>query len=136
VIELLALVLFYGYVGLLILAGAWGVVGARIDHRLLMGLDIATLPAATAASVLSQYRFLRAMELGFGLFAFGFRHEIFTQPSFNSFFLAIMLLGVIARVISIVLDGAPRRVFYVFLLSEAAGVIFIFLHTRTTLGVS
>ena len=109
-------------------------VGARLDHRLLLGLDLASLERRTAASVVSQYRFLRAIECGFGLFAFLWRHEIFTQQPFNRLFLATMVLGVVARIISLAVEGRPRPVFYFFLGSEAVGAILIFAYTRGTLG--
>jgi hypothetical protein len=115
---------------MLVLAGGWGILAAKLDHRLLFGIQTGALPAVSAASLLSQYRFLRAIELGFGSFAFVFRREIFTQGVFNRVFLLTMSLGVVARVVSLVTDGRPRGVFYVFLLSEAVGVVLIFLSTR------
>jgi hypothetical protein len=133
---LLADLLFYGYTGLLIVAGAWGVGGARLDHKILFGLDPATLEWKAAASLLSQYRFLRAVECGFGAFAVMFKPQIFTVRSFNSLFLATMVAGVLARIISRVIDGTPRRIFDFFLLSEAIGAVVIFLHTRDMLGIN
>ncbi len=131
--KTLAYGLFYVYVGTLILAGAWGIVGARLDQRLLFGLSLHELDRVTAASLLSQYRFLRAVELGFGLFALIYRVEIFTVPAYNRLFLTIMTLGVLTRVFSLAVDGLPRPVFFVFLLTEAAGVVAIYAYSRTTL---
>lgn len=131
--KLLTEIFFFGYVGLLIVAGGWGVLGARLDQRLLFGLDLSALDRPTSASVVSQYRFLRAIEFGFGLFALLWRHEIFTERSFNQLFLATMTLGVVARVISLLLEGRPRPVFYFFMGSEAIGAILIFAYTRGTL---
>lgn len=131
--KLLTDLFFFGYVGLLIVAGAWGVFGARLDQRLLLGLDLSTLEPRTAASVVSQYRFLRAIECGFGLFAFIFRHAIYTVPLFNQLFLATMTLGVVARVVSLRVEGRPRPVFYFFLATEAVGAVLIFAYTRHTL---
>ena len=97
-------IFFYGYVFLLIVAGAWGACfAAQLDHNVLFNLDVQTLAPKTAASLLSQYRFLRAIEFGFGIFAFLFRREIFSNPKFNRVFLATMLLGVVARIISFIL---------------------------------
>lgn len=128
-------ILFYGYVLLLIAAGAWGAFfGAKLDHQLLFGLDVETLDPKTAASLVSQYRFLRAIELGFGMASLLFRKEIFSDIRFNRIFLAIMLSGVIARIVSLILEGYPNSIFYFFLVSEILGVIFIFIYSRTTLG--
>ena len=127
-------ILFYGYVLLLIAAGAWGAFfGAKLDHQILFGLDVETLNPQTAASLVSQYRFLRAIELGFGMSSLLFRKEIFSDIRFNRLFLAIMLSGVIARIISLILEGHPNSIFYFFLISEILGVIFIFIYSRKTL---
>jgi Domain of unknown function (DUF4345) len=131
--RLLAEIFFYAYTGPLILAGAWGMVGARLDHRVLFGLNLASLQGSAGASLLSQYRFLRAVELGFGAFAVMFHREIFTLWSFNRLFLATMVAGVLARVISRVIDGRPRPIFILFLASEAVGAVVIFQYTRTLL---
>lgn len=124
---------FYGYVGLLIVAGAWGVIGARRDQRMLLGLDLQLLSPVSAASVLSQYRFLRAIEFGFGSLSFVFRRQIFTDVVFNRLFLVTMSLGVAARIISLLADGRPHRVFYFFLVTEAIGAALIFVYSRSTL---
>jgi hypothetical protein len=81
----------------------------------------------------SQYRFFRAIECGFGAFAFRFRKAIFEKRVFNRLFLGTMFGGVAARTISLALDGPPFPAFYAFLLSELIGGTLIFIHTRTTL---
>lgn len=123
-------VLFGGYVALLLVAGAWGVVGARIDFPLLLHLPLDGLAPEAEANLLSQYRFLRAIELGFGLFALRFRKEIFTISAFNQLFLFTMAGGVIARLIGLVVDGRPTGVMFGFLGWEAVGVIVIWWRTR------
>jgi hypothetical protein len=134
-VRLLALILFYGYVGLLVVAGAWGVIGARLDHRWLFAVDAGSLGAPrSAASIVSQYRFLRALELGFGIWALMFRHRIFTEPPYARLFLGVMSTGVIARVISHVLDGRARGIFYFFLWSEAAGAVCFAIAFHEALG--
>lgn len=131
--KILSLFFFHGYVWSLIVFGGLGVFSAREDHRILFHLETAQLKPQTAASVLSQYRFLRAVECGFGIFAFVFRHEIFRQRLFNRLFLGPMFFGVAARLISILLDGPPFLIFYGFLLFELVGGIIIVLYTRKTL---
>ena len=125
--------LFYGYVLMLVLAGGWGVVMARWDHRHLLNIDPDTLSQLAEACVLSQYRFLRAMEFGFGLFALIYRREIYTNRRANRLFLAGMGLGIVARLVSLPLDGAPSWLFYGFLGSEAAGIVAIAWYSRSTL---
>ncbi len=127
-------IFFYGYVGTLILAGVWGVFFARIDMPLLLNVQIDHLPPGTAANLLSQYRFLRAIELGFGLFAFVFRDQIYHVQISNRIFLSVMAFGVLARMVAIVLDGSPSLAMYLFAIFEVIGVIIIFVYTRSTLA--
>jgi Domain of unknown function (DUF4345) len=126
-------ILFYGYVALLILAGAWGVIFGRLDQSLLLSLDLHRLPPRVHADVMSQYRFLRAIELGFGLFAFLHRNDIFRLPAFNRLFLFTMAAGVVARVIGTVVDGSPSLAMYLFGGLELVGLVAIYAYTRATL---
>lgn len=126
---------FYTYVGLLIVAGIWGAFfGAKLDQRLLFGFDISQVNnATTGASILTQYRFLRLIEFGFGLFAIVFTKEIFSHAKFNRLFLGVMFLGVVARVLSYFVDGPPLWIFYFFAAYELVGALLIFLYTRNKL---
>src|SRR5690606_19812480 len=122
---------FYAYIGLVSLAGFWGAfLNAHLDHRLLFQLDTRDLPDYTRTNMLSQYRFLRAIELGFGLFSFLFTKAIFTERVFNRLFLSIMSLGVLARLVSLFYEGNPSWPTWFFLVFELIGVIIIFLYTR------
>lgn len=127
-----AFVLFFGYAGLLALAGGWGLVGARLDMPLLLEVDLDDLSAAGDANLLSQYRFLRAIELGFGLVSLVYWRRIFGRRDFNRWFLAIMAAGVSARLLSLALDGVPSAAMLSFLGWELVGVFVIFAYTRRT----
>lgn len=130
----MSLVFFFVYVALLIVAGAWGIVGARVDMHVLLQLHIHDLPDRTAANLLSQYRFLRAIELGFGVFALTNWRRIYSVRSFNRLFLSVMAAGVAARLVSLGLDGTPSWWMFVFLGWELVGVVLIFLATRSNLA--
>jgi hypothetical protein len=129
-----SLVFFFVYVASLIVAGAWGLVGARFDMRVLLQLHISDLPHRSAANVLSQYRFLRAIELGFGVFALMHWRRIYSVRSYNRLFLSVMTAGVAARLLSLSLDGMPSWWMFVFLGQEIVGVVLIFLATRSGLA--
>jgi hypothetical protein len=101
-----SLVFFFGYAGLLVVAGAWGIIGARLDLPVLLRLHVGWLPARAQANLLGQYRFLRALELGFGAFALVFRRSIYRVP-YNRVFLGTMACGVAARLLSLAADGTP-----------------------------
>jgi Domain of unknown function (DUF4345) len=131
--KVLTYLLFYGYVIVLIFAGPWGVFFATFDQQLLFHLDVHALVPITAASLVSQYRFLRAIEFGFGMFSIVYRRQIFTVRAYNRLFLATMTFGVAARILSLILDGQPLPVFYFFLGLELAGVVFIYAYSRRTL---
>jgi len=134
--KVLAYLLFYSYVIVLILAGAWGVFLAAFDQQLLFHLNVHALAPVTAASLVSQYRFLRAVEFGFGMFSIKYRRQIFTVSACNRLFLATMTLGVVARISSLILDGRPLPVFYFFFGWELAGIVFIYVYSRRTLEKS
>lgn len=127
---------FYGYVGLLIMAGAWGAVLGRVDQRLLFDLEVDRLAPVTEASMLSQYRFLRAIELGFGLWAILHRRDIHRVRAANHLFLFVMTAGVTARLLGLAIDGSPSGAMYFFLATELIGVTLIFAYTRRTLGAA
>ena len=129
-----SLVFFFVYVATLIVAGAWGMVGARVDMRVLLQLHIHDLPDRTAANLLSQYRFLRAIELGFGVFALTKWRRIYSVRSYNRLFLSAMGAGVAARLLSLAFDGAPSWWMNGFLGFEVVGIVLIFLATRSGLA--
>ena len=113
---------FYTYIGLVVLAGIWGAFGfPHLDFRHLFSLELDTLSDYTQINMLSQYRFLRALELGYGLFALCFLKEIFSVRKFNLLFLSIMGLGILARIVSWLVEGAPSGLFIFFLSYEALG---------------
>lgn len=131
--KLLKNFFFYTYVGLVILAGAWGAFfNPNLDFRYLFDLDTGSLSTYTQINMLSQYRFLRALELGFGVFAILFYKEIFSVKKFNGLFLAIMGFGILARAVSWIMDGTPSGLFIFFFAYEAAGWGIIYLYSRKT----
>ena len=118
---------YYAYVGVVILAGAWGAfINPAFDHRFLFHLDIHSLPDYNRINMINQYRFLRAIELGFGLFSVIFVRDIFSEKKFNRLFLFIMGSGILARIASIIFDGSPSGLMYFFLIFEVTGWAVIF----------
>ena len=125
---------FYGYIAVIIAAGLWGAyVNPSLDFRVLMDVDVDSLPEYSRINMLSQYRFLRAIESGFGFFSVLFVREIFTIRKFNRLFLTIMLLGVFARMVSLATDGQPNGAMLFFMGFELIGVIVIWKYSRKTI---
>lgn len=125
---------FYTYIGLVVLAGFWGAfINPKWDFEFLFNFRIDDLYDFERINILSQYRFLRAIELGFGIFALTFFKEIFSEKKFNFLFLTIMGLGILARVASWIWDGNPGLLTKFFLFYEAIGWMVISFYSKTTL---
>lgn len=125
---------FYGYTGLCVVAGALGAVLARTDVALISGFDPRQeLDERRAATMLSQHRFLRALEMGFGVLSLHERERIHTDVAMNRLFLSLMAGGIAARAVGRAVDGRPRANAYAFGGSELVGLALIFAHTRSTL---
>ena len=127
----LSLFFFYSYVLTVVVAGAWGIFGAGLDFPILMHQQVGHLDANGSANVLSQYRFLRGLELGFGIIALRFRREIYAERTLNRLFLTTMGLGIVGRVMGLAIDGLPSLAMVSFLVFEAVGIIVIFTDTRS-----
>ena len=118
--QTLLWIAFLGYVAVFLLSGAGSIFTAHWELEWLFGLDASGWPAEARASLLNQYRFLRAVELGFGLFCVRFRREIFADPRFRQVFLASLLIIPLARLVSLGLDGWPRWPFVALMSVEFA----------------
>jgi hypothetical protein len=89
-----------------------------------------TLPDFQRINMISQYRFLRAIELGFGIFSILFVKNIFSEKRFNWLFICIMSAGVLSRIISVIVDGSPSGLMYFFLGFEIVGLTVIYFYSR------
>lgn len=127
-----AYILFYGYVLLLVIAGALGALFATVDLGWLIGLDLPDPGEPSRADLLSQYRFLRGVEFGVGVTFLVLRREVFSVRLINRLFLVVLASGIVARALSILIDGSPSPIHYFFLVSETLGLLAIFAHTRKT----
>jgi hypothetical protein len=125
-----ALLFFYGYVATLVAAGVFGFLFARLDLHWFIGVDFNAFDDRTAANLGSQYRFLRAIEAGFGVFVLLHRRQIFSQAFYARLFLLAMGAGIAARIVGLVADGSPSRAMYFFLAYELVGIALIGAATR------
>jgi hypothetical protein len=122
----LAYFFFYTYVGLVIVAGFWGAfLNPSWDFRVMFSIDLEELAPDSTINLLSQYRFLRALELGFGLVSIMFVGRIFSDTDYRKLFLLVMGLGILARVFSWGFDGNPNLLTKFFLFYEAIGWVII-----------
>ncbi|WP_158800551.1 DUF4345 family protein [Pedobacter sp. L105] len=124
----LFLVLIGGVLGLLV--PKWGPLSFEVYATTIFKTNI---DHESMASALNQYRFMKSVEFGFGLFGLLFRQEIYTQKKFNYFFLGIMLLGTLERILSYFVDGKPRPAYIFFIFLELSIWLIILLYSRVTL---
>jgi Domain of unknown function (DUF4345) len=129
-VRRLALLFFVGYTATLVLAGLWGALLAQYDFPLILDLELDEIPDDSEATLLSHYRFLRAVEFCFGLFSLVYWRQIFAQRIPNVIFLTAMTAGGVARLVGLAFDGSPSGLVYVVLAWELIGAVVIFFATR------
>lgn len=115
-----ALVLFFAYTATLVGAGAEGAVLAEVGF-----------PDDADADFANHYRFLRALELCFGVAALVYWRRIFGERVPNVLFLSAMGAGAAARLLSAAVDGRPGAFVVAVIAWELVGVAIIFLATRS-----
>ncbi len=125
---------FWLYVATLLLVGSGGVLFARQELASIYHLDLQQnlifVTEAAQANFLNQYRFLKASELGIGIFCVVFWRDIFCTGRLHTVFLSIVAVGVFARVWSLLHDGMPQTMFIGFLLFELATGLLVFITAR------
>jgi hypothetical protein len=130
--RILAKFLFYGWSGALLVLGGLGVFTGAWEIRSIFQIDLEGMGREATANLLNQYRFLKAVEFGFGLFCFVFRNEIFRLLVFNRLFVSVVFLGAAARALSIVLEGWPHWGFIGVTLLEFLTGIVVVIYSRQT----
>jgi hypothetical protein len=109
----IARIFFWGYTAMLLGVGASGVFVARWELTRVFSMPLVA-GTTVAATMLNQYRFLKAMEFAFGVFCASYRREIFQRARANRVFLAGVFAGVFARLLGWSTDGTPSIAFVVF----------------------
>ena len=125
-----ASLLQFGYSAMLVVIGAVGIFTAPWELATVFGIDPSAWPLGTQSTMFDQYRFLKSVELGAGLFCFAYRSSIMSGGRAAAVFLAIVGLGVGARTWSWIIDGRPANLFVIFLLLEACVFVVVAMHLR------
>ena len=112
----------------LTLVGGSGVFIAEWELQHVFALDTAALAPPVAATLLNQYRFLKAIEFAAGVACLIGFERIFAEPPITRLFLLLVGAGAGARVLAIVADGWPKPVFLGFLVVELAVFVLVALH--------
>jgi hypothetical protein len=124
---------FCAYLAALLVLGVAGVVAPEQELHLLYRLELTDLSPGARVVLLHQYRFLKAIVVGFGVFAAVFHKQIFSSAVFNRVFLAILFGGAMARTLSIIIDGRPQWGLVSFTVLEYIFGLLIFAYSRSTL---
>jgi Domain of unknown function (DUF4345) len=127
-ITMTATILQFGYAMMLVVVGAAGIVSARWEFAAVYGIDPSAWSLDTQATMLNQYRFLKSVELGAGVFCLAYRKPIMDGGLATTVFLTIVGLGVFARSFAWIIDGRPAAAFIIFLLLETLVFISVVLH--------
>ncbi|WP_168788288.1 DUF4345 domain-containing protein [Paraburkholderia aromaticivorans] len=117
--ERMARLFFWGYMLMLLGIGGSGIFIAAWELPHIFEVRLDSIDELHRATILSQYRFLKGIELGFGVFCWAFRNEIFLPRTASRVFLGGLCAGVAARVLSCIVDGIPTKAFIAFCVLEA-----------------
>jgi hypothetical protein len=131
--KILTAILFCGWSGALLVLGGLGIFTGAWELDRIFGIDLVGMGAERTASLLNQYRFLKAIEFGFGLFCFMFWREIFQSRVFNRLFVLVVFLGAGARALSIVIEGWPHWGFTAVTILEFLTGFVVVAYSRRTL---
>jgi len=126
-VRLLARLFFWGYALMLVGVGASGALMAPWELRTVFDVPLDGFADPVQATLLNQYRFLKAIELAFGIFCLVYRREIFDRTSAHRVFLAGLFAGVAARLGSWLIDGTPKPVFLLFAALELVTGLLVWL---------
>jgi hypothetical protein len=130
----IASLLQLGYSAMLVVIGAAGIVSARWELARVFGIDPSAWSLHTQATMLNQYRFLKSVELGAGVFCLAYRSSIMAGGRAAAVFLTLVGLGVSARTFAWIVDGRPAIAFVIFLVLEACVFVAVALHLRVSDG--
>lgn len=112
--QRLALLFFFGYTGMLLVIGASGILIAPWELTHIFSIPLDALSIEQRASILNQYRFLKSAEFAFGVFCITHRAAIFGGRLGLRVFLCGVFSGVLARLLSLLVDGMPQWAFLAF----------------------
>jgi hypothetical protein len=126
--EFITKFFFYLYVITLIVVGFCGLFVGSWELRTVFHVDLSSMSPIDAATMSSQYRFLKGLELGCGCFAWKWRREIFSTTAFRNSFLVIVWAGVFGRLVSLFVERTPHVLFLIFLILEAITGVLMLLH--------
>jgi Domain of unknown function (DUF4345) len=125
-----AIVLQLAYSAMLVAVGTAGILSARWELATIFKIDPSSWPGDIQATMLNQYRFLKGLELGAGIFCVAYRADIMAGGRASKVFLVVVATGIAGRAFAWAVDGRPATLFVIFLVLEALTLIAVALHLR------
>ncbi len=114
----------------LVCIGGWGIFALDWELGTFYGLGPDAMEGAEGATLRNQFRFLKAVELTFGIFSIVYRKDILAGGLNCTIFLAGLFMGAFARGLSWAMDGTPHGAFQFFLIAEVVIFIAVWLNAR------
>jgi hypothetical protein len=130
----LASILHLLYTLFLLAVGAWGIFFLDWEVASFYALGPDAFDGVAGATLHNQFRFLKAIELTFGIFSFVYRKDILAGGLNCTIFLAGVFLGIFARGLSWLLDGTPHPAFQTFFVAEILIFLFVWLNARQAMA--
>jgi Domain of unknown function (DUF4345) len=123
-----SVLLHLGYGLYLVGVGVAGIALPRWELSQVFGLDVENWALPIQATFLNQYRFLKAVELGAGLFCLVLWRPIQQGERVGLVFVALLAAGILARLVAWVSDGQPHPAFIGFMALEIVVLAVYLLH--------
>jgi len=133
-IGVLASVLQLIYAVFLVGVGALGLFYLQWELSTFYGLTTNDFQGKDGATLLNQFRFLKSIELTFGIFSLIYRRDILSGGLNCTIFLTGLALGAFARASSWVFDGTPHSSFLFYLFAEVIIFSVIWLNAKQALS--
>lgn len=122
------------YALFLVGVGAFGIFWLDWEVATFYGMGADVFEGAEGATLRNQFRFLKAIELTFGIFAIFYRRDILAGGLNCTIFLIGVFLGGFARSLSWALDGTPLPIYQWFLFAEILVFVFVWLNARRAMA--
>lgn len=114
--------------------GLWGIFFLDWEIARFYTSPGAAMDWADNATLRNQFRFLKAVELTFGIFSLIYRRDILAGGLNCTIFLAGLFLGAFARGLSWLLDGTPQPAFQGFFWAEVVIFLAVWLSARAAMA--
>ncbi|MEO9824868.1 MAG: DUF4345 family protein [Paracoccaceae bacterium] len=133
-IGALASILQLVYALFLIGVGTLGLFYLQWELELFYGLSQEDFTGPDGATLLNQFRFLKAIELAFGIFCLVYRRDILSAGLPCTIFLTGLALGAFARGASWIFDGTPHTSFIWYFIAEVVIFVVVWMNSRRVLS--